>query len=86
MKRINITLQESLLTRVDSIAKEEKINRSEFFRKIVRLYEQIRKEEEKRKKRKEAIKKAIMIQDELRENTPSWNGIAELKRQREANR
>lgn len=86
MTRVNIVLPETMLTMIDVIIKQEKINRSEFFRKAVRLYEQTREEEARQRRKKESIKKAILIQNELRESTSVWDGVTELRRQREANK
>ncbi|MFH1612261.1 MAG: ribbon-helix-helix protein, CopG family [bacterium] len=86
MMRVNIVLPETLLITIDELIKQEKINRSEFFRKAARLYEQVRKEKEAKRRKKEAIKKAILIQNELRESTSNWDGVAELQRQREVNK
>lgn len=86
MTRVNITLPEHLLAIVDKMTKQEKINRSEFFRRAAKLYEQVRQEEEAKKRKKEAIKKAIIIQNELRESTPAWDGVVKLRQQRGANR
>lgn len=86
MTRVNIVLPETLLITIDGLIKQEKINRSEFFRRAARLYEQTREEEEVKRRKREAIEKAILIQNELRESTPCWDGVAELRRQREANK
>ena len=86
MARVNIVLPETLLITIDRLTKQEKINRSEFFRRAARIYEQVREEEEAKRRKKEAIKNAILIQNELRESTLPWDGVAELRRQREADK
>jgi metal-responsive CopG/Arc/MetJ family transcriptional regulator len=86
MVRINITLPEDLLKQIEQMAKTEKINRSEFFRRAVITYQQIKKEEQTKERRKQAIKKAIRLQNRLREDTPAWNGVKALRKAREANK
>jgi metal-responsive CopG/Arc/MetJ family transcriptional regulator len=83
VNRINITIPDETLSKIDKMAKQENKSRSEFIRTVVQIYEKYKMEG---KKRRENILKAIVIQDKLRKDTSSWDAISELRRQRDKNR
>ncbi len=86
MVRINTVFPESILEKLDSIAKDEKKSRSMLLREAAeKLIEehQVRLEE---KRRKERMKQALAVQDKLRKKAGRWNGVAEVRKWREAGR
>ncbi len=86
MVRINTVFPEIILEKLDSIAKDEKKSRSMLLREAAeKLIEehQVRLEE---KRRKERMKQALAVQDKLRKKAGRWNGVAEVRKRREAAR
>lgn len=86
MVRINTVFPETILEKLDSIAKDEKKSRSMLLREAAeRLIEEHRRGlEEKRKK--ERMKQALAAQDKLRKKSGRWDGVAEVRKWREAAR
>ena len=84
MVRINTVFQEDILEEIDSIAKEEGKSRSALLReaakKLIREYQQMKAEENRREK----IKRAIDVQNSLRKKSGRWDAVAELRKRREA--
>ena len=84
MVRINTVFQEDILEEIDSIAKEEGKSRSALLReaakKLIREYQQMKAEENRREK----IKRAIEVQNSLRKKSGRWDAVAELRKRREA--
>lgn len=83
MVRINITIEECSLKAIDRAAAKAGRNRSAFFRHIVEEYFAL---EEMRERRRQAIKKAIGIQDEIRAKTKPWDAVGFIRKMRAANR
>jgi metal-responsive CopG/Arc/MetJ family transcriptional regulator len=81
--RINAVLSDELIQALDAIAQEEKKSRSQLLRegaeKVIAEYE--RKKEEKR--RQLEMQEAMIIQDQLREKSGVWDGVAEIRKWRE---
>lgn len=84
MLKINITLPSQFLAKVDKTAKEENLSRSEFLRRAVETYWEVRRQKVADKKRIHNIKEAIKIQDRLRKKAGKWDGVAEIRKWREA--
>lgn len=84
MLKINITLPENFLKELDKAAKDEKLSRSEFIRKAIQSYWELQKQKIIEKKRAQNIKEAIEIQDRLRVKSGNWDGVAEVRKWREA--
>ena len=84
MVRINTVFQEDILEEIDSIAKEEGKSRSALLReaakKLIREYQQMKAEENRREK----IKRAIDVQNSLRKKSGRWDAVAELRKWRES--
>ena len=84
MVRINMVFQEDILEEIDSIAKEEGKSRSALLReaakKLIREYQQMKAEENRREK----IKRAIEVQNRLRKKSGRWDAVAELRKGRES--
>lgn len=65
VKRIMITLPDSLLQEVDGIARQEKRNRSEFIREAMRRYIQEKSRLELRERLKEGYRKMARLSLEI---------------------
>lgn len=82
--RINAILPDDTIKKIDEIAKDEKKSRSNILRKAA---EKLIKEHERYKAeqlRKNKLIHAIEIQDRLRKKAGEWNGVAEIRKWREA--
>lgn len=84
MMRINAVFQEDILEQIDLIAKEEGKSRSALLReaaqKLIREHQQMKAEEDRRKK----IKRAIDVQNSLRKKSGQWDAVGELRKWRES--
>src|SRR4030042_631642 len=84
MVRINTVFREDILNEIDSIAKEEGKSRSALLReaaqKWIQEYRQMKTEEIKQRK----LKQAIEVQDRLRKKAGQWDAVAELRKWRES--
>jgi metal-responsive CopG/Arc/MetJ family transcriptional regulator len=78
-KAMNILLSEELMEKISEMSKEDGISKAEFIRRALNDYVQVK---EKGRRRRE-IQKAIAIQDQLRTQTPPWNGLEEIRKLRE---
>jgi len=83
MPRVNIMLPDDLLEEIDRVAREEGMNRSKLLRTAVLAFFQLRAAQNERQKRQADIQRAMDIQDQLRQTTPSWDSLRALKEQRE---
>lgn len=83
MSKINITMPVNFLKKVDKTAREEHLSRSEFLRKVVEKYWEAYKAKQAEKKRAQNIKEAMQIQELLRKKTGNWDGVAEIRKQRQ---
>ena len=82
--KINITLPEEDISELDAFIQTQGGTRSGFIRRVVQFYiEQKEKEEKERGKRKGVVKAASEIK-ELREKSGEWDGVAEIRKWREA--
>ena len=81
--RINASLSDDLLKKIDEVAREQNKNRSRFIREATEKYiaEHERKKEEE--KRKGAFAQAIRLQDQLRKKAGKWDGAGEIRKWRE---
>jgi metal-responsive CopG/Arc/MetJ family transcriptional regulator len=86
MVRINTVFPQTILEKLDGIAKDEKKSRSMLLREAAEklIEEHQRRLEEKR--RKERMKRAFDVQDRLRKKSGRWNGVSEVRKWREATR
>jgi len=76
-------LPDDLLEQIDQVAKEEGMNRSKLLRTAVLAYFQLRESQSESQLRQADIQRAMAIQDQLRQNVPSWDSLKALKEQRE---
>lgn len=86
MKKINITLPESFLAEADRTAKRHKLSRSELFRRAIETYWKEEAREQEERERGHRIARAAKVQDGLRAISGDWDGVAEIRRWREARR
>jgi len=84
MVRINISIDSDKLQELDRIRKMKGKSRSKFIVEAADLYIGQYKQKIARQKRKNAIKEAINIQNELREQSKGWDGVSEIRKWRES--
>ena len=86
MVRINTVFSETIFEKLDSIAKDEKKSRSMLLREAA---EKLIEEHQRRLEeglRKERMRRALDTQDKLRKKAGRWDGVAEVRKWREASR
>ena len=86
MEKINITLPNDYLKKIDEFIKEEKTNRSQFIREATEHYiEELKKQRDMEKRRVE-IEEAIRIQDEFREKygKVDWDPVQLIREMRDS--
>ncbi len=76
-------LPDDLLAQIDRVARDEGINRSKLLRKAFLTYSEIRNAQSQQQLRQDDIQKAMAIQDQLRQDVPSWDPQRALQEQRE---
>ena len=82
--KINITLPEEELKRIDAFARKQGNTRSGLIQRALHFFiKQKEKEEEERKRRGEMNKAALGIK-QLREKSGEWDGVAEVRKWRES--
>ena len=82
--KINITLPEEELKRIDAFARRQGNTRSGLIQRALHFFiKQKEKEEEERKRREEMNKAALGIK-QLREKSGEWDGVAEVRKWRES--
>ncbi|MCL5264834.1 MAG: ribbon-helix-helix protein, CopG family [Chloroflexi bacterium] len=86
MRKVMITVPEDFLAEVDEVAEREHRNRSELIREAVRQY--IAGSREKTASRREAIRRALRIQEAARSKTrnPSFDSTQFIREWRETHR
>jgi metal-responsive CopG/Arc/MetJ family transcriptional regulator len=84
MLRINAIFEEGFLKLMTRVAREEHLSRSELIRKAVGDYLARHTQKREEAKRRQTVAKAIRIQDALRQKAGSWDGVAEIRRWRDA--
>jgi metal-responsive CopG/Arc/MetJ family transcriptional regulator len=82
--KINITLPGDELTRIDRHVQEEKTTRSGLILKSLKSYIERKEEEVAEKKRLSAIRQAASDIKKLRAKSGRWNGVAEIRKWRDA--
>lgn len=84
MTKINITLPKEFLEEVDKSAEKERVTRSEFFRRAVQTYWKVQRQQAAERKRAKQIEEAMEIIEMVREEAGDWDGVAEIRKWREA--
>lgn len=86
MAKINISITEDLFEEIEKKRREKHLTRSGFLRKAFESYLRILEEEKQEEEKKRAIERAIKLQDEIREKIGKWDSTQALRRWREARR
>lgn len=84
MTKINITVPEEFLLKIDRTAKDERLTRSEFLRKAVESFWEAKQKEKADQQRMKRIKTAMGVQEELRLKSGTWDGVQEIRMWRDA--
>ena len=86
MEKINITLPNDYLKKLDEFIKEERTNRSKFIREATEHYIEELKKQRAMEKRRAEIAEAIRIQDEFREKygKVDWDPVEEIRKMRDS--
>jgi len=71
-KRINITMPEEDLEKINEFCAEEKMNRSQLVRESTKQYIAGMKELKEKEQKRKNIERAIKIQDEIRQKSKSF--------------
>jgi metal-responsive CopG/Arc/MetJ family transcriptional regulator len=82
--KINITLPEEELKEVDAFIQRQGDTRSGFIQQSLRFYIEQKEREEKEKEKQEGMIKAASEIKKLREKSGEWDGVAEIRKWREA--
>ena len=82
--KINITLPGDELARIDKHVKEEKTTRSGLILTSLKSYIERKEEEAAERKRRSAIRQAASDIKKLRAKSGRWNGVAEIRKWRDA--
>lgn len=81
--KMNITLPEDELSRIDRYTKEEGTTRSGLIHRALRSYITIKEEQAAEKMRRLAIQEASSDIKKLRLKAVKWNGVAEIRKWRD---
>ena len=84
MIRINTTFPETTLEKLDIIAKDEKKSRSMLLREAAEILIDAHRRQVEEKQRKVRMSLALVAQDRLRMKSGKWDGVAEVRKRREA--
>jgi len=84
MIRINTVFPETTLEKLDSIAKDEKKSRSMLLREAAEKLIDEHQRQVEEKQRKTRMTRALVAQDRLRKKSGKWDGVAEVRKWREA--
>ena len=81
--KINITLPDEELRRVDAFIRRQGDTRSGFIRRALRFFVQQKEKEVREKEKREGMIKAALEIKQLREKSGEWDGVAEIRKWRE---
>jgi len=82
--KINITLPEDELSRIDKYVKQERTTRSGLILQALRTYIEAKEEEAEERVRRLAIQRASSDIRKLRAKAGKWDGVAEIRKWRDA--
>ena len=83
MAKINISISSEILEKIDNLSKEENVTRSELLRVAFKTYTEVLEEKKGEKKKQKNIEKAILVQDEIRNEIGNMDLIEELRKWRD---
>lgn len=81
--KINITLPEEELRKVDAFTRRQGDTRSGLIQQALRFFLEYKKKEEEEKERRERMANAALEIKELKEKSGEWDGVAEIRKWRE---
>jgi metal-responsive CopG/Arc/MetJ family transcriptional regulator len=81
--KINITLPEDELSKIDKFVEAEGITRSGLILEALKSYIEKAEEAEKERMRRKAIQRASLDIKKLREKAGKWDGTAEIRKWRD---
>ena len=81
--RINASLTDDLLKKIDDAASEQNKSRSRFIREAAEKYIAEHERTKEAEKRKKAFAQAVRLQDKLRKRGGNWDGAGEIRKWRE---
>jgi metal-responsive CopG/Arc/MetJ family transcriptional regulator len=80
--KVNISLPDEILEKVDEVRKEKQITRSEFIRQASSAYLKLLEEMKEEEKKRKGIEKAILLQDRIRERVGKYDLEVQLHKWR----
>lgn len=83
IRKINITLPEEELRRIDDFARKDSFSRSGFIRQAARFYMEHTKQKEEERKCYQRMQQAALNIHKFREKAGNWDGVAEIRKWRE---
>ncbi len=83
IKKINITLPEEELRKIDDFARKDSFSRSSFIRQAMRFYMEQTKQKEEERKCYQGMQQAALNIHKFREKAGNWDGAAEIRKWRE---
>jgi len=82
--KINITLPEEELRGVDAFIQKQGNTRSGLIQQALQFFIEQKEKEEREKEKREEMRKAVLEMKQLREKSGEWDGVAEIRKWREA--
>jgi metal-responsive CopG/Arc/MetJ family transcriptional regulator len=82
--KINVTLPDEELKRVDAFARKQGNTRSGLIQRALHFFIKQKEGEEEDKKRRQGMTKAISEIKQLREKSGDWDGVSEIRKGRES--
>jgi len=84
MAKINISMPSSVLEKIDQARLDLQMGRSEFLRRASQVYLDVLAEEKRLREKREAIGKAIQIQDRIASDLGDWDAEGLLRKTRDS--
>ena len=82
--KINITLPEDELKRIDTFARKQGNTRSGLIQRALHFFIKQKEMEDAERKRREEMTKAVLGIKQLREKSGEWDGVSEIRKWRES--
>jgi len=82
--KINITLPEEELREVDTFIQQQGDTRSGLIQQALRFFIEQKERERREKEKQKGMMEAVSEIKQLREKSGDWDGVAEIRRWREA--
>jgi len=82
--KINVTLPEEELKRVDAFARKQGNTRSGLIQRALHSFIRQKEGEEEERKKRQEMTKAISEMKQLREKSGDWDGVSEIRKWRQS--